>query len=267
MDEEHQTAEAAAEVLGTALLVFIGVGAVPATLIVNGDATVHDGRPRHHLVRVRHGGRRHRLRARPVSGNHINPARHPRVGHHRQVPLEERARLHRRPGSRSDHRRVPAIVGVLGPKAARGRARVAQFNKSLGVGNLQGFFAEFVGTFILVFVIFGVIHRKASRASPVWPSASWCSPPSSRWRRRRPPSINPARAFGPMLVLQAFGGAVHWAQLPVYLCAELSGGVAAGAYTVIAPHATLGRMARSPATENSAPDSRAADSPVAAPVA
>src|SRR3954469_15944109 len=38
MDENKRSQKLAAEMLGTALLVFIGVGAVPATLIVNGDA-------------------------------------------------------------------------------------------------------------------------------------------------------------------------------------------------------------------------------------
>src|SRR6476619_2003718 len=38
MDENTTPQKLAAEVLGTALLVFIGVGAVPATLIVNGNA-------------------------------------------------------------------------------------------------------------------------------------------------------------------------------------------------------------------------------------
>ena len=38
MDENTRSQKLAAEVLGTALLVFIGVGAVPATLIVNGNA-------------------------------------------------------------------------------------------------------------------------------------------------------------------------------------------------------------------------------------
>src|SRR3954464_11711557 len=37
MDENKRSQKLAAEMLGTALLVFIGVGAVPATLIVNGD--------------------------------------------------------------------------------------------------------------------------------------------------------------------------------------------------------------------------------------
>src|SRR5678809_1202603 len=38
LDESSLVQRLAAELIGTALLVFIGVGAVPATLIVNGDA-------------------------------------------------------------------------------------------------------------------------------------------------------------------------------------------------------------------------------------
>src|SRR5947207_10946705 len=38
MDDTKRSQKLAAEVLGTALLVFIGVGSVPATLIVNGNA-------------------------------------------------------------------------------------------------------------------------------------------------------------------------------------------------------------------------------------
>src|SRR6476620_7530166 len=38
MDEPSITQKLAAEFLGTAFLVFIGVGSVPATIIVNGDA-------------------------------------------------------------------------------------------------------------------------------------------------------------------------------------------------------------------------------------
>ena len=82
---------------------------------------------------------------------------------------------------------------------------------------MQGFFAEFVGTFILVFVIFGVIHRKAA---PGWAGVAIglvVFAPSSRWRPATSAAINPARVVGPMLVLQSFGGVVHWAQLPVYV--------------------------------------------------
>ena len=38
LDENTRTQRLAAEFIGTAFLVFIGVGAVPATLIVNGNA-------------------------------------------------------------------------------------------------------------------------------------------------------------------------------------------------------------------------------------
>src|SRR5258707_1260505 len=38
MDEPSLTQKLAAEALGTAFLVFVGVGSVPATIIVNGDA-------------------------------------------------------------------------------------------------------------------------------------------------------------------------------------------------------------------------------------
>jgi glycerol uptake facilitator protein len=47
-------------------------------------------------------------------------------------------------------------------------------------------------------------------------------------------SINLARTVGPMLVQQVAGGTVEWAQLPIYLIAELLAGVAAAvAYTLI----------------------------------
>ncbi|MGZ4611955.1 MAG: hypothetical protein ACXV1K_02095 [Kineosporiaceae bacterium] len=38
MDESTTVQKLAAEVIGTAFLVFVGVGSVPATLIVNGSA-------------------------------------------------------------------------------------------------------------------------------------------------------------------------------------------------------------------------------------
>ena len=40
LDETNLFQRLGAEALGTAFLVFIGVGSVPATLIVNGDAPV-----------------------------------------------------------------------------------------------------------------------------------------------------------------------------------------------------------------------------------
>ena len=265
MDENTRLQKLAAEVLGTALLVFIGVGSVPATLIVNGDApfTMADLG----VISLAFGtivvATVYALGH--VSGNHINPAVTLGLAVTGKFPWKE----------------VPgyliaqvagatlgafAIVGVLGSQAHEVGLGVASFNAGLGVGSVQGFVAEFVGTFILVFVIFGVIHRKApvgwaglaiglvvfAAIIPVAPATA--------------AAINPARVIGPMLVLQAFGGAVHWMQLPVYVAAELSAGVmAAAAYTVIA-RTMLDRKADL-RTENYVPDSLVADSPMAESVA
>ena len=103
---------------------------------------------------------------------------------------------------------------------------------SVGVG--QAFAAEFVGTFILVFTIFGVIHAKAPAGFAgvaiglvVFAAIIPVAPTTGA-------SINPARTFGPMLVQQIAGGTVKWEQLPVYVLAELAAGaVAALAYTAL----------------------------------
>jgi glycerol uptake facilitator protein len=93
----------------------------------------------------------------------------------------------------------------------------------------QAFAAEFVGTFILVFTIFGVIHRKAASGFAgvaiglvVFAAIIPVAPTTGA-------SINPARTIGPKLIQQLWGGTVQWSQLPVYLIAELLAGAAAGA--------------------------------------
>ena len=196
MDENTRSQKLAAEVLGTALLVFIGVGAVPATLIVNGDApfTMADlgvisfAFGTVVIATVYALGH--------VSGNHINPAvtlglavtgKFP----WREVPGYIAAQV---VGATIG---ALAIVGVLGSKAHEVGLGVASFNSSLGVGNLQGFCAEFVGTFVLVFVIFGVIHRKAAPGFAgvaiglvVFAAIIPVAPATSA-------AINPARVIGP----------------------------------------------------------------------
>jgi glycerol uptake facilitator protein len=258
MDENKRSQKLAAEVLGTALLVFIGVGAVPATLIVNGNApfTMADLG----VISLAFGtvviATVYALGH--VSGNHINPA--VTIGlaatgkfPWREVPGYIAAQV---AGATLG---ALAIVGVLGSKAHKVGLGVASFNKSLGVGNVQGFIAEFVGTFILVFVIFGVIHRKAAAGFAgvaiglvVFAAIIPVAPATSA-------AINPARVVGPMLVLQWFGGQVHWAQMPVYVAAELSAGVvAAAAYTVIARTKLDRKVNRF--TEQYVPDSFVAES-------
>jgi glycerol uptake facilitator protein len=225
MDEPSVVQQLSAEVIGTAFLVFIGVGSVPATLIVNGTApfTMAD------LGMISFAFGTVVIAAvyalGHISGCHINPAVTFGLAVTGKFPWS----------------RVPAywaaqvvgailgagaILGVLGHKASAVGLGVANYSAEVGAG--QAFFAELVGTFILVFTVFGVIHRKAAAGFaglavgfvvfaviiPVGPVTN--------------ASINPARTLGPMLVQQLAGGAVKWNQLPVYLLAELCAGAAAG---------------------------------------
>jgi glycerol uptake facilitator protein len=261
MDENTRPQKWAAEALGTALLVFIGVGAVPATLIVNGKApfTMADLG----VISFAFGtvviATIYALGH--VSGNHINPAVTVALAvtgkfPWREVPGYIAAQL---TGATVG---ALAIVGVLGAKAHELGLGVASFNTSLGVGNLQGFCAEFVGTFILVFVIFGVIHRKAPAGFAglaigfvVFAAIIPVAPATAA-------AINPARVVGPMLVLQAFGGVVHWAQLPVYVAAEVSAGVAAALSYIVIARTKLDRSVSSVPAEHYVPDSLVAESVV-----
>jgi glycerol uptake facilitator protein len=225
MDEPTMVQRLSAEAIGTAFLVFIGVGAVPATLIVNGGApfTMADLGMISFAFATVVVATVYALGH--VSGNHINPAVTLGLAVTGKFPWS----------------RVPAywaaqvlgavlgagaILGVLGPKASEVGLGVASY--SAGVGNGQAFFAEFVGTFILVFTVFGAIHRKAATGFAglaigfvVFAAIIPVAPATGA-------AINPARAFGPMLVQQIAGGTVKWSQLPVYLLAELAAGALAG---------------------------------------
>lgn len=231
MDEVSLAQRLVAEVIGTAFLVFIGVGSVPATMMVNGDApfTMADLGMISFAFAAVVVATVYALGH--ISGNHINPA----------VTLGL-ALTGKFPWSR-----VPAywaaqvvgaligawaILGVLGAKASEVGLGVAAFGTGVGPG--QAFIAEFVGTFILVFTVFGVIDRKAAPGFAgvaiglvVFAAIIPVAPATSA-------AINPARTIGPMVVQQLAGGEVKWAQLPFYLAAELLAGALAGlAYVAI----------------------------------
>jgi glycerol uptake facilitator protein len=231
LDETSLPQRLLAETIGTAFLVFIGVGSVPATLIVNGKApfTMADlgmiSLAFATIVIATVYALGH------VSGNHINPAvtvglavvgKFPWV----RVPAYIAAQV---VGAIIGSL---AIIGVLGHKAVDLGLGVASYG-DISWG--QAFTAEFVGTFILVFTIFGVIHRKAAAGFAgvaiglvVFAAIIPVAPATGA-------SINPARTFVPMLVEQLAGGhGVKWNQLPVYLAAELlAGALAALAYQLI----------------------------------
>jgi glycerol uptake facilitator protein len=224
MDNNSWPQRLAAEVIGTAILVFIGVGAVPATLLVNGDApfTMADLGMIAFAFATAVVATVYALGH--ISGNHINPAvtvglaatgKFPWV----QVPAYIGAQL---AGATLG---AAAILGVLGKGASHVGLGVAAYGPGVGAG--QAFVAEFIGTFILVFTVFGVIHRKAAAGFAgvaiglvVFGAIIPVAPATGA-------SINPARTVGPMLVQQLAGGTVSWSQLPVYLLAELAAGVAA----------------------------------------
>ena len=224
MDEPTMTQKLLTEGIGTAFLVFIGVGSVPATLMVNGKApfTMADlgmisfAFATIVVATVYAFGH--------IGGNHINPAvtlglavsgKFPWS----QVPAYIAAQV---VGAVVG---AAAIIGVLGQKASDVGLGVASYS---GIPVAQAFTAEFVGTFILVLTVFGVIHRKAAPGFAgvaiglvVFAAIIPVAPATGA-------SINPARTFGPMLVQQLAGGTVHWTQLPVYWSAELLAGALAG---------------------------------------
>jgi glycerol uptake facilitator protein len=225
MDEPTTAQKLAAEVIGTAFLVFVGVGSVPATLILNGSApfTMADLGMISFAFAAVVVATVYSLGH--ISGNHINPAvtlglavtgRFPWG----QVPAYLAAQVL---GATLG---AVAILGVLGHKASDVGLGVAAYGSGVGAG--QAFMAEFVGTFILVFTVFGVIHRKAAAGFAgvaiglvVFAAIIPVAPATGA-------SINPARTIGPMLVQQLAGGSVTWTQLPVYLLAEIAAGIAAG---------------------------------------
>jgi glycerol uptake facilitator protein len=230
LDETTLAQRLGAEFIGTAFLVFIGVGSVPATLIVNGKApfTMADLG----MISLAFGtivvATVYALGH--IGGNHINPAvtlglavsgKFPWS----QVPAYLAAQV---AGAILG---ATAILGVLGHKASDVGLGVASYGD---ISWTQAFTAEFVGTFILVFTIFGVIHRKAAAgfagvaiALVVFAAIIPVAPATGA-------SINPARTIGPLLIQQLAGGTVKWEQLPVYLIAELlAGALAALLYGVL----------------------------------
>jgi glycerol uptake facilitator protein len=215
---------AAAETLGTALLVLVGPGSVVATLALAGKSTPAITGADLLGISFAFGlviaalvyaiGK--------ISGCHINPAVTFALAVTKRFPWRE----------------VPAywasqVLGaVLGAFAIW--AVFAHSAIDLGMGQTsfdqsstawgQAIFAEGIGTFLLMFAILGIVDSRSPGdfaglviGGAVVAIIMVVGPITGA-------SLNPARAFGPELIA-AFGkGATHWNQLiPVYILPGLVG--------------------------------------------
>jgi MIP family channel proteins len=215
----NMAAAAAAETIGTAILIFGGTGvAVAASLGRPVAGPVYDSLATPLafaialLVVVAAIGH--------VSGGHVNPAVTLALAATgkfpwRYVPAYLVAQL------------IGAVLGALGTWAAFGSpgrdvAHLAATSPSAGVGSLQALAVEAIVTFILVFTVIAVAtdDRVAEAVAPIAVGAAlavgvFVAGPVTGG------AVNPARALGPMIVAGQFGS--WW----VYLVGPIVGGLLA----------------------------------------
>jgi glycerol uptake facilitator protein len=235
MEEYSLPQRAAAEALGTALLVLVGPGSVVATLALAGKTPTISGAD---LLGISFAfgliivalvyalGK--------VSGCHINPAVTFGLAATRRFPWRE----------------VPAywagqVVGaVAGALAIWAVFATKAINLGMGQTSFNehttawgsAIFAEGIGTFLLMFAILGIVDKRSPGdfagiviGGAVVAIIMVIGPVTGA-------SLNPARAFGPEFVSSLKSGVTHWNQLlPVYILPGLIGSaLAAFTYDFIA---------------------------------
>jgi glycerol uptake facilitator protein len=234
---------AAAETLGTALLVLVGPGSVVATLALAGDSkpavTGADLLGISFAFGLIITALVYALGK--VSGCHINPAVTFSLALTKRFPWRD----------------VPAywaaqVVGaVLGGLAIWGVFAHQAIDLGMGMTSFNAdttawgaaILAEGLGTFMLMFAILGIVDGRSPSelaglviGGVVVAIIMVMGPITGA-------SLNPARAFGPELVSAIGGGATHWGQLiPVYILPGLVGsGAAAFVYDFLAEPRKLER--------------------------
>ena len=225
-----------AEAIGTAFLVYVGAGSAAATGVISAGTKVPFSMAQLGVISFAFMlvivGAVYAIGH--ISGGHINPAVTLALAVSgkfpwREVPGYIAAQV---VGAVAGAAAIFLTLGRMAAVAAGGG--VTSYNAStMGFGRAG--LIEAIGTFMLVFVIFGVIDH---RAVPGWAPMAIGSVVFAIIIILGPATgaaINPARYMGALFMQDAFGGTVSWAQLPVYVIGEVIGGVLGGlAYVGIA---------------------------------
>lgn len=228
-----------AEVVGTAILVFIGAGSVPLTVFLTGSnpfgsaelSTISFCFAFAIFAAVYSVGH--------VSGAHINPAVTIALLATRKIDSTTA-------GVYIVAQLIGAIVGAVltyvvligNDPVALGLGAVTYNPDTSGIGVALA--AETIGTAILVFTVFGaavdgrapagfagviigfIVYGVIILVGPITGAA-----------------LNPAREIGPNLVQSIIGASTRWEQLPVYIVGPIAGGlIGAFLYQFIGHHQT-----------------------------
>ncbi|MEV5410886.1 MIP/aquaporin family protein [Thermopolyspora sp. NPDC052614] len=167
-----------------------------------------------------------------ISGCHINPAVTVALAAAKKFPWSQV------PG----YLAAQFVGGIAGAFAIWGILGQGGVDAGLGVlsyepGNTgHALFAELIGTFLLVFVVFGTAVD--GRATPGWYGLAIASIVFAVITVVGPvtgAALNPARYIGPMIAIVALNGQTPlWEQVPVYFVATFAAGLlAAATYTYL----------------------------------
>ena len=224
MAEVTLSKKLAAEFIGTAALVICGPGTAAATFMIAKSTGVAFSMAQLGIISfafmmviiamvyaIGH-----------ISGCHINPAVTLALAAARKAPWSEV------PG----YLVAQFVGGIAGAFAIWGILGKPGVDAGLGVlsyapGNTgHAFFAELIGTFLLILVVFAVI----TVVGPVTGAA-----------------LNPARYIGPMIARASLGGGkgLLWDQVPTYFVATFAAGLLAAA-----GYAFLGAVRTAPAAQH-----------------
>ena len=225
MDEHPLARRAAAEAVGTALLIFVGAGSIAALLLLDPGKPFNG--PDLGLVALAFGFTVAALIyvIGPISGSHVNPAVTVGLAATRRFPWHD----------------VPAYVTAQMGGAAVGAllmwgvfgSRGTQLGAGFGMATFDGstvnwgsaFLAEALATAILLFVVLGAIDHHAPQAvAGLIIGLALAAIVLVDRARSRAAAMNPARVFGPLFVQTVDGSGVHnWLQfVAVYIPAELA---------------------------------------------